>query len=254
MSSILKALKKLDQDEGASADMPNLPGRAMAPVSPKFLFYVLITAGVLIAAGIFLFIRFSPVVLIPQTAEHNDSRKNLHTAGKKIDKPELTGGWKEQRPATISERALSEAQSKADEQKPVPEASMSGTATESNNTAAAQKPQNRVEIKEPETAASKAPAQAAETHPAADRPSQENPKEPSSIPSEAASSLILEDIGLRIQAISWNETPSKRIAVINSRLCREGERIKGFLILKINPDDIVVSNGKKTGTLMFKLN
>ena len=66
--------------------------------------------------------------------------------------------------------------------------------------------------------------------------------------------VIHEDIGLQIQAISWNQTPSRRIAVINSRLCREGEQISGYRILAINPDDIVVSNGQKTGKLLFKLN
>ena len=263
MSSILKALKKLEQDAGASADMPNLPGRGMPPVRHKFRLYALIGIGGLMAAGIFLFIRLSPFVLTTRTAENMDSRNSLHATGKKTENLRIAGDLKEQRPAAGSERALSEAQSNTDRQKPLPEAAASGTDLQTNNDVAAQQLNDRMKVKEPETAASKPPAQAAMAHPAAnsspktpqppENRSEETPQ-PLAIPSESGDTPILEDIGLQIQAISWNETPSRRIAVINSRLCREGERINGFRILKINPDDIVVSKGETTGALLFKLN
>ncbi|MFP4226296.1 MAG: hypothetical protein ACLFRF_06170, partial [Desulfobacterales bacterium] len=234
MSSILKALKKLEQDAGASADMPNLPGGGLPPVRQKFRLYALIGIGVLMAAGIFLFIRLAPAVLTTRTAENMDSRKTLHATGKKTENLGITGDLKTQRPAAGSERALSEAQLKEDEQKSVPEKSASGTDLQTNNDVAAQQLNDRMKDREPEAAAaSTPPAQAAMAHPAADSSantpqppenrSEETPQPPA-IPSESGDTPILEDIGLHIQAISWNETPSRRIAVINSRLCREGER------------------------------
>lgn len=57
----------------------------------------------------------------------------------------------------------------------------------------------------------------------------------------------LESDTLKLQAISWSQTPCERIAVINNRVLGEKERIQGYRILKINEDEIILqgSDGQK---------
>jgi hypothetical protein len=64
---------------------------------------------------------------------------------------------------------------------------------------------------------------------------------------------IDESVGLDLQAISWASDAQKRLAVINGRLCRENESVSGFIIKQINPDDVIVSNGSITGRLVLKI-
>ncbi len=64
---------------------------------------------------------------------------------------------------------------------------------------------------------------------------------------------ISESADLKLQAISWAVDPKKRLAVINGTLCRENESVNGFKIKQINPDDVIVSNGVLTGKLMLKI-
>jgi Type II secretion system protein B len=63
----------------------------------------------------------------------------------------------------------------------------------------------------------------------------------------------LEGVGLKIQAISWGETPQERLAVINNQVLREGDGIEGYQISHINPDDIVLRRGGKSYQLDFSL-
>ena len=66
-----------------------------------------------------------------------------------------------------------------------------------------------------------------------------------------ASLPVFKDSGLEIQALSWDANPEGRIAVINSRLCREGDRIGSYRIVTINPDDVVVARGSNRGRLVI---
>lgn len=64
----------------------------------------------------------------------------------------------------------------------------------------------------------------------------------------------LEGAGLKIQAISWGEAANDRLAVINNQVLREGDHVEGYQISRINPDDIVLSQGGKNWRLDFTLN
>lgn len=64
---------------------------------------------------------------------------------------------------------------------------------------------------------------------------------------------IIHDSEAVLQAISWSQDAGRRMAVINGKICREGEPIGGYVILKINPEDVVVSKGGVTGRLVFKI-
>ncbi len=47
---------------------------------------------------------------------------------------------------------------------------------------------------------------------------------------------------LDLQAISWSKDPSQRIAVINDKILGENERVQGYLVLHIEPDQVVLKN------------
>ncbi len=59
------------------------------------------------------------------------------------------------------------------------------------------------------------------------------------------------DTRLKLQAISWDKNSEKRIAVINNRIVREGESVDGFLITIIGKDDVLVREGENEWKLMF---
>ncbi|MFA5905262.1 MAG: general secretion pathway protein GspB [Desulfobacula sp.] len=51
--------------------------------------------------------------------------------------------------------------------------------------------------------------------------------------------LPLKDGTLNIQAISWAKNPSDRIAVINTKIVGEGESVQGYRILEIAQDEVI---------------
>ena len=63
----------------------------------------------------------------------------------------------------------------------------------------------------------------------------------------------LNDPDMKLQAITWSREPQKRIAVINNRIVREGETIAGYLISAINQDDIILSRGGEKWQLLFRI-
>jgi Type II secretion system protein B len=62
----------------------------------------------------------------------------------------------------------------------------------------------------------------------------------------------LKDPDMKLQAVTWSRAPQKRIAVINNRILREGEMVSGYLISKINQDDVVLSLDGEKWKLLFR--
>ncbi len=60
----------------------------------------------------------------------------------------------------------------------------------------------------------------------------------SAIPFKSAGSS-----GLKLQAIAWSSDSKKRIAVVNGRILREGSSIEGALIIKIDKNDVSFQKG-----------
>lgn len=50
----------------------------------------------------------------------------------------------------------------------------------------------------------------------------------------------LMDNRLKIQAIAWSPVPDERIAVINTHIVREGGSVEGFSVVAIRSDDVIV--------------
>jgi len=49
--------------------------------------------------------------------------------------------------------------------------------------------------------------------------------------------------GLKLQAIAWNSDPKQRITVVNGRILREGSSIEGALVIHIDKNDVSFQKG-----------
>ncbi len=63
----------------------------------------------------------------------------------------------------------------------------------------------------------------------------------------------LHDPGIRLQAITWSKDPGKRIVVINNRILRQGETVSGYRIDTVNQDDVVLSSGGEKWKVLFRI-
>jgi hypothetical protein len=58
---------------------------------------------------------------------------------------------------------------------------------------------------------------------------------------------------LELQAIAWSDDTSRRIAVINGRIVREGGTVEGVSIVRINQDDVVFKKEGEAWKQVFRL-
>ena len=63
----------------------------------------------------------------------------------------------------------------------------------------------------------------------------------------------LDNATLKLQAIAWSNVAAERIAVINDRIVREGESVEGYSINQIRQEDVVVNDGDRSWQLEFGL-
>ena len=63
----------------------------------------------------------------------------------------------------------------------------------------------------------------------------------------------LDDSKLDLQAIAWSKDASKRLAVINGHIVREGESVEGFLVNQIRQDTVIVNDGTSSWQIEFGL-
>jgi cytoskeletal protein RodZ len=63
----------------------------------------------------------------------------------------------------------------------------------------------------------------------------------------------INDPKLKLQALAWFKDASKRMVVINGRIVREGGSVDGYQITQIRQEDVVVNDGRKRWSLEFRL-
>jgi hypothetical protein len=63
----------------------------------------------------------------------------------------------------------------------------------------------------------------------------------------------LDDSKLDLQAIAWSKEAKRRIAVINGHIVHEGESVEGFLVNQIRQEDVVVNDGTESWQLELGL-
>ena len=63
----------------------------------------------------------------------------------------------------------------------------------------------------------------------------------------------LNDSKIKLQALAWSSDAARRMAVINGRIVHEGESMDGYQINQIRQEDVVVSDGTRSWSLAFGL-
>ena len=61
------------------------------------------------------------------------------------------------------------------------------------------------------------------------------------------------DSKLKLQALAWSEDAARRMAVINGHIVHEGESVDGYQVVKIRTEDVIVKEGGKSWSLEFGL-
>jgi hypothetical protein len=74
----------------------------------------------------------------------------------------------------------------------------------------------------------------------------------SSDPGQFADAEILDDPNIKLQAISWSENTEKRLAVVNSKIVRSGSRVGSYIVFQINQDDVIVRQGEELRKILFR--
>lgn len=74
----------------------------------------------------------------------------------------------------------------------------------------------------------------------------------SSKPDGTVDTKILNDVNVKLQAISWSANPGKRLAVINNSIVRQGDRVGSYIVTQINKDDVLVRQQKEIWILPFR--
>ena len=62
---------------------------------------------------------------------------------------------------------------------------------------------------------------------------------------------VLETPELAMQAVAWSENPAQRVAVIGNRVVREGDFVNGYVVVRINQDDVVVRKQGISSRVLF---
>ncbi len=70
----------------------------------------------------------------------------------------------------------------------------------------------------------------------------------------ATTSLPILTSELKLQAISWAPAAGDRLAVINGNIVREGASLEGYVIVKIEKEEVAVRKGSEQWRLVFDLN
>ena len=262
MSSILRALKKLESDPKHMAERSSLESK-FVPLAdtgqqktPAGLIMIVlgggIVCGLVILAGWWLFSETSGT---PSLAPQEISQKNQEQA--------------EMFPAIAREAAVSEPE--ALEVAPsIPAADITAPtkiADELPETPAAKitepsspaiMPKNVRPDDEPalESAARETSAPGPEI--AAEAPPQEVAVADTRIPDISTSVKeieipVLYDPEMKLQAITWSKDPQKRIVVINNRILHQGDAVSGYLIDTINQDDVLLSDAGEKWKLLFRI-
>lgn len=271
MSTILKALRKLEQDKetpGARdlshtiAVAASEKGRAAGRFgNSKRLLRVALIAAVFVGgagAAVYFYMQSRP-----QTTQAHRSSESI----RKPIRPQASPPA--QRAADRSKSEPSQSKRPAPQSKPAPQRKQpldSPHRSDAADAVAQAKPvlpkriESRERFEQGQNLRKAAPPDAATTSRAdvdanAPRTGPAGPATPTEAPPPTdptsednaayANADRLRDNRLKIQAIAWSPVPDERIAVINSRIVREGDSVEGFSVVAIRSDDVIVrENGQ----------
>lgn len=268
MSTILKALKRIDQTSPPPDDLQTWPPKVDAQKTVKTrihkiwlyrkVYLVLILTMVLIAAGWLAYSQrhWLASKILPQKTS---AKGSIHQAKIYPGSDESTDAVSKKKPTLKHQNAQSGAGSgtrSAGVSRPsrrVPPIPASQKSQKSKIHASSGKTQAPGAQITAQSNISRSPVAGSgksiprDTRSAAAAP----PKK--SMSRAARSYQRMDDSKLKLQAIAWSKDAAQRLAVINGHIVREGESVDGFLVNKIRQEDVVVNDGSASWQLEFGL-
>jgi len=281
LSSILKALKKIEEQAPPPETFPSLP----LPIDSrhalnsdslkrrrvgKALVFLILLIGAGVAAGFFISQRRMNVAkTLPIAATSNTRDGTAQTPpANKIYRAEITDATEK----SARLRSVQKGQQQNHQKSPVtgssgnkfqakPSSAPSGSAAVQREVKSPSlRPAARAELKaKVENPLAKTPTVlgAAPTEKSVARkenapmaPGPAAAKKRSAPPATAAYDRV-EDSKLKLQALAWSADDARRMAVINGRIVREGESVDGYQVMQIREEDVVVNDGGKSWRLEF---
>ena len=73
-----------------------------------------------------------------------------------------------------------------------------------------------------------------------------------SSPMESDDEKLIDANWLSLQALSWQKDPKRRIAVINGKIVKEGSAVDRGMVVRIRPDAVVIQSQGKSYLLQFQ--
>jgi len=268
LSSILRALKKLETEPGHTGDKQHLDTQfvPLADVSrqktalPIFKLAIGggIVCGLVILAGWQLFSRKSePLeVPVPEVSQQSIQATERNTgipeqAVTPIESSAVAEPEEGTAEPIISEKAAVEVPGETAMEPPYasPPAAAQDKTSIADEQQAADTFVRLDEISEPELPRPKV----ADNIPAEEvvRTAQAAPD--ITYPAKEIEIPVLNDPEMKLQAITWSKDPQKRIAVINNRILRQGDTVAGYRIATINQDDIILNDRGDKWKLLFRI-
>ena len=279
MSSILKALKRIEGESPPPQSFPSLPGS----VDPKqavssnarrrWLFRRLITVSlillVIVAAAILIYHQRQFIAAKLFSAESPAAKPQKE--GSPGEKPNI---FKAKIPHTSSKQIKRRLRQTRLAKHRTQTAAPGQNTKVSREDVNPQRPAVAVDRQPPKTMpaiASKQPQSGITGHkPARKQPSRQkfrpskksiagkraaSPKSATGVqkPRKAKTYAKLNDSKLKLQALAWSSDAARRMAVIDGRIVREGESVDGYQIDQIRREDVIVSDGRQSWSLEFGL-
>jgi len=255
LSSILKALRRVEQSgqAGETPLHPSLPPEAHSIrssgirsgwISDKNRVYLLSFGMVLAVAGAAYFWWGPEATLPPTPGPAKEVRAQLPPRP-----PDPTAQAASPPVRTVQPQA---APPSAQPREAAPAPAPGSPLAHSASTVQAPPPTSRVR---PREASSPPPA---EVRPSSARsltsPSERSDKNRPQPPRTADDSLSrLDESKLKVMAIAWAGDPSRRLAVVNGHIVKEGESVEGFSVTQIRKDDIIVNDGGRSWRVELNL-
>ncbi|MFC1828248.1 general secretion pathway protein GspB [Thermodesulfobacteriota bacterium] len=284
MSSILKALKKLEAESPDKADMPSLTVVRRTAKSSRHrvkgdrVFYIgiIVLFLIVILAGStwFIFDRISREISISPPAATDKERPSPNTTQKegaglqvaRQPEPPLETEIKYATSTAVTEKKTVlpdsfrkeeiDAQAEKQPEKAVKEIAASAPV---KSAPLGKPPPGAVETETQFEALSvrsneSVPLQAYEKNNAFSRSYSEGYEQSEPLDLFAAIPVKSEDdSGLKLQAIAWSEDPQHRMAVINSNIVREGGSVEGSAVTHIGEDMVVFKKEGEEWKQVFRL-
>jgi hypothetical protein len=271
LSTILKALKRVDQSTPPPDDLPSGPSVLDTKKAVRHrLFWIwlqrkavvaFIIAVVVIAAGSLIYSQKDR--LISKIGTHSPSEKPPVFQAEIEPPPRQPEGTKPQQTAPLkrpqSSGSANAGRDRVSAEQPSAPSSRSPSGQQNlTHQMTTLKPQVRApesESSAPSSVSSRNEAKTGgsgqrETRPPAIAPAK---RSKSKAVRAARSYPRLDNAELKLQAIAWSNVAAERIAVINDRIVREGESVEGYSINQIRQDDVVVNDGAQSWQLEFGL-